>query len=308
MKTKNNVGSYLLRGLMDLLKGGAAALAGLIGLIMGGWVASLIGLPTPVIPAYINVTTLMPLILLTTLPIAIVLGEAYRRLPFTFWPRFLALLINNYLLYSVVNTLDAFLYSPMPNLSTNFFSNLFPALFTALILALVWRPEAGRPMLRWADLIRPVADLKRAAWRILLAVVGYTPIYILIGLLVAPFTKSYYAEPSHTLGLVLPSLGAILLMQLPRGLLFLLAVWPFLSGWRGSRPALWVWTGVMIFIQVAGTAIFQAYWLPAAVRIPHAIEILTDSFLQAGLYALLLVPGRKAGVPGVSRLIAASER
>lgn len=295
MKNRRKVGSFVLRVTMDTLKGVTAALAGFVGLIVGGLIASWVGLPTPIIPAYMNTTTLMPLIFLTTFPIAIVLGECYRLLPFNYWQRFITLFVNNYLLYSLANMLDAFLYSPMTNLTTNFFSTLFPALLTAGVVALLWRPKAGdSAALNWTELFKKGARLKGFAWRICLSWLCYLPIYYLIGLLVVPFTKSYYEDPSHALGLVLPPLWAIVLMQIPRGMVFLLAVLPLLLNWRGSRAALWLWTGSIIFIQVAGTAIFQAYWLPPSVRIPHALEILTDSFLQAGLYILLMVPIRIA--------------
>jgi hypothetical protein len=77
-------------------------------------------------------------------------------------------------------------------------------------------------------------------------------------------------------------------MQVLRGALFLVAVLPIIMAWRGSQKGLWLWVGAVIFIQIAGQALLQAYWLPAGLRIPHSLELLADSFLQAGLYALLL--------------------
>jgi hypothetical protein len=274
MKTINLLARVIRRTGVDLIKGVVVALVSVIGLVVGGLIASLVGLPTPVVPSYINTTTLFPLIFISGIPIAIVLGECFQKLPFSYWQRVVTLLLCNYILYYLANTLDAYLYSPIPNMSTNIFSNLFPALFISLVIALLWRPKAGTPTESWTSLLNKGRTLDGFLWRF-----------------VSLFTKSYYEDPSHSLGLVLSPLWAILSMQIPRGALFLLAILPILLNWPAPRHiGLWLWTGMLIFIQIASSVLFQAYWLPSAVRIPHALELFTDSFIQAGLYVLLLVP------------------
>jgi len=290
MKTKNPLGTAVLRGGLALLKGIAAALAGFIGVIAGGIAGTVVGLPTPVLPEYMDTARIMPLMVLSAVPFAIVLGECFRQLPLRYGPRALASIVCTYVLFYLVNLLDGFLFSPMPNMSTGIFSNLFPAVATGLVVAGLWKPAGN------AEQLSPAKKRGGLFGRVALAWLGYVPIYYLIGLLVVPFTREYYLDPSHSLGLVLPPLGVLLLMQVARGGLFLLAVLPVLFGWRGSRTGLWLWTGALIFFSVAAPVLFQAYWLPAAVRIPHAVELLVDSFLQAGLYALLLGPAaRDAG-------------
>ncbi len=290
MKNQKRFGSFVLRAVLDLLKGVIAAIASIIGMLLGSMIAKAVGLPMPAPPVYVDPTKLLPLMLLCNIPLAIVLGECYQKLPFKYWQRVAAVFLSNYILYSLVNLLDAFLYSPMPNLATNLFIYLFPALLTSLIVPLLWQSATtSLPAISWRSLLA-----NGNLWRFAAAWLCYVPIYYLIGLLVVPFTKSYYIDPSHSLGLVLPQLWAILLMQIPRGLLFLLAVLPLLLYWPGSRMALWLWTGSVIFIQVANAAIFQSYWLPPIVRIPHGLELLTDSFLQAALYVLLLVSAHQA--------------
>lgn len=279
MKTRSPVVAVVL----VLLKGIAAAVAGFIGLVAGGFVATLIGLPPVGVPEFLDMAKVMPLMILSAIPAGIVLGESFRRVPLRYVTRALASAGCFYVIFYAVNLLDGLLFNPLPNMTTAFFSNVFPALATGFLVAAMWKPVKGPPAPRPAQ----------RHWlfgRIALAWLGYVPIYYLVGLLVAPFTRSYYEDPAHQLGLVLPPLSSILLMQLPRGALFLLAVLPLQLGWRGSRASLWLWTGSLIFFQVAASVLFQSYWLPAAVRVPHALELLVDSFLQAGLYALLLGP------------------
>jgi hypothetical protein len=128
------------------------------------------------------------------------------------------------------------------------------------------------------------------AWRFVLAWLIFPPIYYLAGRVVALFTLRYYTDPSLNTGLTLNiTIESLLAMQILRGALFLLAVLPIVFARRGTRTTLWLWLGSVIFIQIAIQTILQAYWLPLlAVRIPHGIELVADSFAQAYLYALLL--------------------
>jgi hypothetical protein len=134
------------------------------------------------------------------------------------------------------------------------------------------------------------------AWRLLVAWLIYPPIYYLIGRIAALFTLHYYQDLSLNLGLTLPNVSTLLLMQVLRGVLFLLAVAPILGSWRGGRTGLWLWLGLVIFVQIANQIIVQAYWFPLGLRVPHTIELLVDSFVQAGFYVWLLFP-MAAGSP-----------
>jgi len=279
---------------LDVLKGIAAGIIALVGLVAGGMLTGLVGLPAVVVPSYIDMNLVLPLTLVSYVIMAILLGECFRRLFAAYWPRALAVFLCHYILYYLLNLLDGLLYSPFPNMTTGLFTDLFPALFAALLVALLWQPQAGKvPALSLGDLLHRVSKVDGIAWRLALAWLCYPPLYYLMGLVVAPFTKSYYADPSHALGLALPSVPAIWAMQVLRGALFLLAVLPLLLSWRGSRRGLWLWMGTLIFAQIAIQVILQATWLPAAVRIPHSLELLADSFVQAFLYSRILYPARE---------------
>lgn len=293
---------FLKRAGVNVLKGAAAALVSLVGLMIGGIVTSALNLPTPMMPANVSLTTLMPLMFLSGILIAIVLGECFRNLYQKYWQRLLVLWLCNYLLYYLLNTLDAFLFTTMTNLSTGLVSNLFPALFLSAMIALLWKPESGnstdnRTMVDYFSARKP-GDW---AWRFVLAWLIFPLIYYLAGRVVALFTLRYYTDPSLNTGLTLNiTIESLLAMQVLRGALFLLAVLPIIFAWRSIRTTLWLWLGTVIFIQIAIQTILQAYWLPLlAVRIPHGIELLVDSFAQAYLYALLLYAPSSA-VPGLS--------
>ena len=293
---------FLKRGGINLLKGVAVALASLVGLVIGGIITSALNMPAPVMPANVNLATLIPLMFLSEILIAIVLGECFQRLYQKFWQRLLVLWLCNYLLYYLLNTLDALFFTTMTNLGTSIVSNLFPALFASAIIALLWKPGSGnltdsRNMVDYFSARKP-SDW---TWRFVLAWLIFPPIYYLAGRVVALFTLRYYTDPSLNTGLTLNfTIESLLAMQVLRGALFLVAVLPIIFAQRGTRTTLWLWLGSVIFIQIAIQTILQAYWLPLlALRIPHGIELLVDSFAQAYLYALLLYAPPSA-VPGLN--------
>ena len=275
---------------LDLLKGIVAAAASFAGLILGGMVTSLLGLPTTGLPPQVSMNLIMPRMFLTLVVLSILLGECFQRLYPRYWQRLLSIWLCNYLLYYLLNILDGLLFSPIPHLGTGTVANIFPALSMAAVIAWLWKPskdesvESGKVSMYFAA--RKPLDW---SWRLGLAWLVYPPIYYLMGRAVFPFTHQYYEDPSLGLGLTMPpSVEVLLGMQVLRGALFLLAVLPIVFAWRGSQRGLWLWTGSVIFIQIAAQIIFQAYWLPAALRFPHCLELLADSFLQAGIYTLLL--------------------
>lgn len=273
----------------DLLKGAAAAVASFLGLSIGGVVAGLLSLPSASIPAYVSMSALLPLMLISGTMIAIALGECFQNLSWRFWPRLIAIGLCNYLLYYLLNLLDGLLFTPIPHMTTGFFADLFPAFFAAAIVAWLWQPQVEvLPAGKIITAFFSARQWPQWTWRFLVAWGIYPPLYYLIGRVAALFTLHYYKDPSLNLGLTLPAISTLLLMQVLRGALFLLAVAPILISWRGRPIALWLWVGSVIFVQIANQVIVQAYWLPLGLRIPHAIELAVDSFVQAGLYIWLL--------------------
>jgi hypothetical protein len=276
---------------IDLVKGAVSSLVSFLGMIIGSRVAGLLNLPLPTMPDYMSMTTLLPLMIISGITIAIVLGECFQRLSWSFWPRLLGIGICYYLLYYVLNILDGLLFTPLPNMTTGIFSELFPSFFAAVVIAWLWHPKVN--VLGASEIIATFFSKRQWsvwAWRLLVSWLIYPPVYYLIGRIAALFTLHYYEDPNLNLGLTLPSISTLLLMQILRGALFLLAVTPIIISWHGTRTGLWLWVGTLIFILIANQIIVQAYWLPWGLRIPHILELLADSFIQAGIYIWLLFP------------------
>jgi hypothetical protein len=91
-------------------------------------------------------------------------------------------------------------------------------------------------------------------------------------------------------GLVLPPLSTIMLVQLVRSPLFLLASLPFLILWKGKRGSLIFSLGLAHWFTVGLFGLLQAHQFSMTLRIAHSLEICADSFAYAALLVLLLSP------------------
>ena len=109
-------------------------------------------------------------------------------------------------------------------------------------------------------------------------------IYFAFGMCVAPVVTPYYHSISW---LRLPSLGTIVGVQLVRSVIFLASSLPLIALWRGSRRGLWLSLGLAHAAVVGGFGLAEATFLPASMRIAHALEITGDSFAYAGLLVML---------------------
>lgn len=122
-------------------------------------------------------------------------------------------------------------------------------------------------------------------------------IYILFGAMVAPIVLPYYL--SHFASLKLPTLQAILAMQLLRGALFLVSALPLIALYQGSRKQLW-WRLGLAHATITGIyPLASASFYPAVMRLAHGTEITLDSFAYAGVLVWLLTKREAPSAPCV---------
>jgi hypothetical protein len=147
----------------------------------------------------------------------------------------------------------------------------------------------------------PPAGLPRRGWRIwsgrvAAAWLAWPFIYFFFGMCVAPVVIPYYR--SSGLGLHIPPLSTIFLIQLLRSILFLVSSLPFLALWKGSRRGLWLALGLAHAFTVGIFGLASATFLPWVLRLAHGVEISADSFAYAGLLVLLFTaPAGAASEP-----------
>jgi hypothetical protein len=273
------------------------SLAFIFGAVIGGMAAALLGLQQPPMPEGVDSSFAFLLLLLESPVMALALALVARGLGGKLLPRAITLSFFTWVVYTLNTAIEsvAFTSTTVEGALFTSVSFLLPSVFCATAAVWLFPPvEKGSSL---ATTVRGFFSGRAAgawAWRVAVAAVVFMPIYLAFGSLVAPLTAQYFQESMY--GLRLPSQEEILVVLLVRSGLFLLACLPIIITWRRSRWSLFLNLGFALFVLVGLLYMLGAYYMPLAVRVPHTLEILADSFTHAGLLVVLLTKGESRTV------------
>jgi len=266
----------------------------LVALTLGGLVTSVLGLANPLIAESMNPTQALISSFAAGALIALALGPLAIRLNVPLWNRILVLASVTFVVGSLINLIEALYFTTM--FETGIASALIGAaigyLGLAAALAYLFPPEL--PIRRMRDATREIWQQRTALnWlgRIVLAALAYVPIYLGIGMLIAPIVTPYYTNPALGLGLRIPGFDVILPLEVVRSLLMVLALFPIVCLWRESRLGLALMLGWTVAILGGIVPMLSTSFFPPILRITHGIEITVDSFLLGFMLAWLLGSG-----------------
>jgi len=256
------------------------------GLVIGGMVVGSLGLQQPSMPEGMDAQSTMLLMLLESPLLALVLALLARHLAGGFRARALMLFFLAWISNSVNNQIEASVFAGMAQgfLFTTL-TLLMPAFFMGMAVAWLFPPAGKRTFADAARSFFGRHELSGWIWRLALGTVVFMPVYYAFGLIVIPFTRSYYEQGLYQLEI--PALDKLLFVLFIRSLLFFLAVLPLLIAWQGSRWSLAWRLGLALFYLVGFQSLLIANWMPWALRLPHMIEILLDELVYAGALAWL---------------------
>jgi len=252
-----------------------------IGTVIGGMVVTMLGLQPPSMPEGMDQQSVMLFMLLESPLSALILALLARHLSGGFWARTLILFLLSWISNSVNNQIEAAAFAGMEEgFWFTVLTFLVPVLFVSMAVAWLF-PPTDKSM--FMDSVRSFFSRYSFGgwmWRFVLAAVIFMPIYYFFGMLVIPFTRSYYEQNMY--GLEIPSLGKLLLILFVRSVLFFAVCLPVLIAWQGSRLNLLWRLGLALFYLVGFQSLLIATWMPWALRLPHMIEIFFDEFVYAG--------------------------
>ena len=259
--------------------------------MIGGMVAGALGLPLPEVAARMDPTQALLTTLLAGLVIGLTLGPLSARLSLPTAQRAGLLFVVIFMLNSLISVIEALFFTTVPpaeylySLVTSAIGHAGLAVF----LGLLFRPASVERGLLTA--LRETLSRRRWtawAWRFGLAGVLYVPIYFLFGMLIYPIVRPYYEDPALGLSLAVPGFDVILPLEVGRGLLFVLTVFPLIAVLRRPRRSLAFWLAMTIAVLGAVTPMLQASWFPLTMRVVHGLEITADSIVHALIIAWLL--------------------
>jgi len=109
-------------------------------------------------------------------------------------------------------------------------------------------------------------------------------VYLAAGALIFPLVKDFYASKA------MPSLGQLFVTQLLRGQLYVAIVIPLIRRMSGRRREAAVVIG-SCFAVLGGLAplLYSNDFMPASIRLVHAVEAGVSNFLYGVIVAYLLV-------------------
>ena len=275
--------------LLFLAKLTLSSIAFILGAVIGGMIVTFMGLQSPPMPegvdssqAFLTLMLESPLLVLPLILIGRGLGGGTLS-------RAATLSFFTWTVYTLNTAIETQAFTTMSTEGALFttLSFLPPAILCGTAVAWLFRPaEEGMGSM---VLVKEYFSSHKAGawiWRLALAALIFVPIYLAFGSLVAPLTSEYFQE--NMFGLRMPSQEEIFTVLLIRSILFLLACLPVITLWQRSRLCLFLNLGTALFVLVGFLYMLSATYMPLAVRVPHTLEILADSFAHAGLLVLLL--------------------
>jgi len=266
-----------------------------IAMPFGGLLATLLGFQQPVMPegttgsnSLLYLVLESPLFALTLALLAVGISGRYMA-------RALTLGLFGWFVYSLNTVIESVAFLNMSPTSAAFtaITFLLPCLACGAVTARLFPPVD--PDIGWMIAARTFFNQRSVlswSWRFITAALVFVPIYLLFGSLVVPFTGEYFRQQMY--GLTMPSQAEVLKVLTIRSALFLLACLPIIITWQKSKRNLILSLGFGLFSLVGLLYMLVADYMPLAIRIPHTLEILADSFVHAGLLVTLLAGSKVA--------------
>jgi hypothetical protein len=196
-------------------------------------------------------------------------------------------------LYGLINMVEAVFFTtiPLTQLASSFAVLAFGQIAMAVLLTLLFRPQQTGPGLltRLRETLAQRTGVSWA-WRFGLAALAYLPIYYMFGMMVAPFVLPYYDNPDLGLKLTVPGISVILPLEIGRGLLYVLTLFPLIAVLRAGVWSRAFWVGLTIAVLGCWVPMLQAVGWPLVLKVAHGLEITADGFVQGFVLAWLLSP------------------
>ena len=116
---------------------------------------------------------------------------------------------------------------------------------------------------------------------------------MIIGIVALPFNSEYMDDPLNTLGMVVPSMGALFAITQFRSLIYILVTLPFIIFWSSSKRNLFLYLALILIIQYPLLGDGLAYFWPGMYRLVDGIVLAMQVTIISWLYVTILWKGKK---------------
>lgn len=263
----------------------AAGVAYTFGMVVGGGLATALGLELPHMPVPVDPSTSIRLLVLGGMALALGLAAMDRGLRGSRWRRWAILGAFAFVVNGVGTMIEASIFSTLGGEASSILASLPATLLCALaVVRLFPRSVASETAGTVAALARQRRPAGLAA-RLLLAWLAFPVCYFFFGMIIAPIVTPHYEQLDF---LIIPEMPTLLSVLFLRSALFLAVSLPIVAYWNRSRGSLALALGMGHFTAVGLSGLIQATFFPAVLRWTHGVEILADSMFYALALAWLL--------------------
>lgn len=159
-----------------------------------------------------------------------------------------------------------------------------------LLVALIFSPaivflmnKMQKPVSNVESFTRPHLSIIGYVWRFILCDIFYVILYCIAGAIILPYVQDFYSELTLT-----PPLDKILIMQLFRGLIYVIVTLPLIKMINAKRLQVALLMGLQLSI-LGGVAplLLPNPYMPPEIRLVHGIEIGISNFIYGAIIGFL---------------------
>ncbi|MDX1415306.1 MAG: hypothetical protein R3293_14010 [Candidatus Promineifilaceae bacterium] len=239
---------------------------------------------------------LFPLFLIYA-AIALVIAKMKKNLYISKRGAFLIIFAFHYFIVSFLPDLEGKIYLPDFTFFSAITSGFILALAVVSLIFYLWKQEE-HPEAKTGQQVRSYFSSRSIlswAWRFFLVWIMFYAVTMIIGIVAMPFNGAYLEDPLNTLGMVVPSMGALFAITQFRSLVYLLVTLPFIIFWNSSKKNLFLYLALILIIQYPLLGDGLAYFWPGMYRLTDGIVLALQVCIMSWLYVTLLWKGKGSG-------------
>jgi hypothetical protein len=284
------------KNISDIFK---ASLVGILAVVITGvpfeqFIAQVVGRSYEEFRGGMPTLYLFPLFLIYA-AIALVFAKMKENLYISKRGAFLIIFAFHYVIVSFLPDLEGKLYLPDYTLFSIMISGFILALAVVSLIFYLWKQE-DHPEAKTGQQVRSYFSSRSILswiWRFFLVWILFYVVTMIIGIVAMPFNGHYLDDPLNTLGMVVPSMGALFAITQFRSLVYILVTLPFIIFWNASKRNLLLYLALILIIQYPLLGDGLAYFWPGMYRLTDGIVLALQVCIMSWLYVTLLWKGQK---------------
>ena len=253
------------------------------------FIAQFVGISYEVFRGGLPTLYLFPLFLIYA-AIALVFAKMKKNLYISKRGAFLIIFAFHYFIVSFLPDLEGIIYLPDFTFFSAMTSGFILALAVVSLIFYLWKQE-DHPEVKTGQQVRSYFSSRSIlswAWRFFLVWILFYVVTMIIGIVAMPFNGEYLDDPLNTLGMVVPSMGALFAITQFRSLVFILVTLPFIIFWNSSKRNLFGYLALILIIQYPLLGDGLAYFWPGKYRLTDGIVLAFHVSIMSWLYVTLL--------------------